>query len=537
MRHRLPLALSLVLCVAPSAHASDVTRIAASRIDAVTVYDSGASVTRSASWTLAPGHYRLVFDHLPQSLDSDSLRVSATGSADAAIAGFDMTTHVLGAPPAAKVALLQRQVQALDDQLRANKDQHTIHAQQLAVLRGTAGAIGEGLVKALGAGKANLAQWRALLADLEQQQGHEAQTLLQLDQAKRGLDARRAPLVAALAKLRAAQGTTVYQVPVDVDVARAGTLTLRVNYEVPDAGWQPTYDARLDPMGDRLDWEYRALVHQQTGENWDGVKLALSTAQPAAGGAPPAIAPWFVSIWHALPIQAMDMAAPKDAEMAPPAPAERHVEKPAAVHDQGSSVTLTVPGTVSVADDGDDHAAFVGRAAFAAAPSYRVVPKLSNAAYLEVQAKQAGPWPLLPGDVKAFVGQAYVGTTPLDHAVLPGATFKLGMGVDRAVHVTRERLYKKLGQSGLLNRVNVADYGYRLTLVNDRPAATTLTVVEPVPQSTEDAVRILLDGKGAKTGTPGQVSWTFKLAPHQTRALRWGYRVEYPLDAQLTGLE
>ncbi|HEY9723185.1 MAG TPA: mucoidy inhibitor MuiA family protein [Oscillatoriaceae cyanobacterium] len=540
MRPRLPLVLALALLPAPFAQAASPTLLASSRIDAVTVYDSGAAVTRSAQWTLAPGHYRLVFDRLPETLDSDTLRVSAVGSAQATIDSFDVRTHVLGAPPAAKVAQLQRQLQALDDQERALKDQHDLHTRQLNLLRGTASASGEGLVKALGAGKANLNQWRDLLAYLEKQQASESESLLKLDQAKRTLDAKRAPVVAELAKLRDAQGTTVYQVPVDVDVTRGGTLKMQLSYQVPDAGWQPTYDARLDATSNRLTWEYRALVHQQTGESWNGVKLALSTAQPAAGGAPPSIPDWFLSIWHPMPMQAMDMAAPKDEAMSAPAPeaAQRRAEKPhVAVHDQGSSITLEVPGTASIPDDGDGHETFVGSALFTAEPGYRVVPKLSDAAFLEVKAKQTGPWPLLPGAVKAFVGQSYVGTTPLDVSVMPGASFRLPMGIDRAVHVKRERLYKKLGQSGLINRVNVADYRYALTMVNDRSATATLTVVEPVPQSTEDAVRVLLDGNQAQTGTPGQVSWTFKLAPHQQRELRWGYRVEYPLNAQLTGLE
>ena len=37
--------------------------------------------------------------------------------------------------------------------------------------------------------------------------------------------------------------------------------------------------------------------------------------------------------------------------------------------------------------------------------------------------------------------------------------------------------------------------------------------------------------------SPGEVRWALKLAPHEKKVLRWGYRVEYPLGVTLTGLE
>jgi hypothetical protein len=52
---------------------------------------------------------------------------------------------------------------------------------------------------------------------------------------------------------------------------------LRVEYLVPGARWAPAYTVRLTP-GEQASFAMRALVAQQTGEDWSAVALTLSTA-------------------------------------------------------------------------------------------------------------------------------------------------------------------------------------------------------------------------------------------------------------------
>jgi hypothetical protein len=56
-------------------------------------------------------------------------------------------------------------------------------------------------------------------------------------------------------------------------------VTIRIEYQVAAARWAPSYVARID--GDRAEMQLRAVVAQKTGEDWNGVALRLSTAEPA----------------------------------------------------------------------------------------------------------------------------------------------------------------------------------------------------------------------------------------------------------------
>ncbi|BAJ31528.1 hypothetical protein KSE_57550 [Kitasatospora setae KM-6054] len=76
----------------------------------------------------------------------------------------------------------------------------------------------------------------------------------------------------------------------DVTVRGAGPVELEVEYAVPGAVWVPTYRLahRRGERSARL--VLRASVAQRTGEDWSGVRLALSTARLAGPGGLPELA-------------------------------------------------------------------------------------------------------------------------------------------------------------------------------------------------------------------------------------------------------
>jgi hypothetical protein len=60
-------------------------------------------------------------------------------------------------------------------------------------------------------------------------------------------------------------------------------LALAVSYAVPSAGWQPIWEARLEPGEAKVELALHGSVWQRTGEDWKDARLAVSTAAPARG--------------------------------------------------------------------------------------------------------------------------------------------------------------------------------------------------------------------------------------------------------------
>ncbi|MDB5100911.1 MAG: hypothetical protein JWM80_5332 [Cyanobacteria bacterium RYN_339] len=551
--------LATLLVLAPAAPAQaastfDQSVDVSSAIVAVTVYPDRAQVTRKAHLDVGPGSYSVKFNHLPMSLMADSVRVGGSGSATALLHGFDLKTTYLGQSPDKAVAALETKVQSIEDADRNLVDQRTNHERQLGILVQTAKRTGDSLANQLAAGHAKIVEWQALLTFLQTQEAKEATAIRNLDVQRRNLAKQRAKLDVELNKLRGFRQTAARQIPVTVEVTKGGGLDLTLEYVVPGASWTPAYDARLDSNGERLDWRYYGVVAQQTGEDWPGVHLQLSTARPSSGTQPPPLNNWFLSLYQPRPAMAPAPAraaqniqmqrnafgAAADARK-PMEDEDRPAQEPVAVvTDQGSSVTLDVPRAVNIPSDGEAHQTPVGKASFTPKLSYRVVPRVSTDAFLTVETSHAGPWPILPGPVKAFVGQDYVGTTTLTNDIVPGQRFTLAMGVDRGIQVRRQRLEKNVGEAGLLRKDGFAEYKYEVLLSNYKKAPQTVQVWEPVPQTTEQLIRVALDHGDAPlmaNTVPGQARWEFTLNPGEKKQLHWGYKVEFPQGQMPSGLE
>ncbi|MCQ2976319.1 MAG: mucoidy inhibitor MuiA family protein [Bacteroidales bacterium] len=70
-------------------------------------------------------------------------------------------------------------------------------------------------------------------------------------------------------------------------------VSLSMNYLVFDASWDPFYEVRIDGINLPLNLVYCAHVNQSSTEDWEKVKLTISTGDPSLGNT----APEFVSMF------------------------------------------------------------------------------------------------------------------------------------------------------------------------------------------------------------------------------------------------
>lgn len=69
---------------------------------------------------------------------------------------------------------------------------------------------------------------------------------------------------------------------------------LIVTYLVKEAGWLPLYDVRAKDVSSPVSIAYKANISQQSGEDWEGITLTVSSANPSDGGTRPILKPWIV---------------------------------------------------------------------------------------------------------------------------------------------------------------------------------------------------------------------------------------------------
>ena len=535
------------------------------KIARVTVYADRAEVVRRFATTLPAGEHALVFDALPGETDLSSVRVTGQGS----FSLIDIRAETIQT-----LEVTDTQVRELSAKLKAEqvKLQEVTQAQTRNAQRRASLDKVLGRLTAVGKESANPdldpAKWAGYLT-------YHVESLAKLDQETLGLkgrdDALRAEINRLERELIQLDGNrTKYRnvARVKIEVTQAGPQEFELTYVVAGPSWSPHYDVRADTVAKKLTVAYQAQVRQRTGEDWLGVSLRLSTAQPGVGGREPELAPW--ALYKAEPVVAtgavvlMDesglAAAAKptaatatrrslakqaaqtaDAGIAsPPAPA---MEVASATVQAGATAALfQVPRAYDIPSDPKSVKVALTEQTFFASFRHSCVPKLSPNVYLKAQAVNASDYPFLPGPTAVFLDGAYVAAASMD-LVPAGQEFVTFLGVDQTVKVERRVLARREEVTGVFGKKThrtVHDLLFKVT--NGKQADIDLAVGDQLPLSNHDAIKVVLeepryekDTEALKLNEQKFLEWRLRLGAGDKLDLPFRFAVERPEDVIVVG--
>jgi uncharacterized protein (TIGR02231 family) len=536
---------------------------APSRVDAVTVFLSGAEITRVAKVKLEKGEHTIVFNDVPAGAIAGSIRVEGKASGKLDIGSVD-TQRKLLARAESQAADIDRK--KLEDELESLRDQRTVIEAQVQAAE-TQKALLANMAQlpmrpAPATGLAGMSEdWPRILAYIAQ--GTTDASRLQIDaQLKiRDLDRRIEDADKKLAALVPAK-TEQTEVKVNVEAGSPLDADLTIRYQVANANWAPIYDARLatgsKTAAPKLTLARRAAITQRSGENWDNVTLQLSTSRPSEGASAPSIDTQIVEFepeYKPVPVPApmarmekskmardtrQDMDAAGMAEndpvataaLTPPPPPEPINEQVATLTSAPFEATFAVPGKVTVIGTGEAKRVVLMTDELEPALTSRTVPKAEPNAYLYAKLKIAKGTPLLPGRVYLFRDGTFVGTGDLP-LLPPGEEHDLGFGLDDQVKVRHAVLEEKRGESGLISTSHTDSRNFRVTVKNLHERPIQLTVLDRVPVSQNQDIKVEFTGKAAPTkqnveDKRGVMSFEAKLEPDEEKVLEYGYRISWP---------
>ncbi|HEY74499.1 MAG TPA: mucoidy inhibitor MuiA family protein [Thermoflexia bacterium] len=523
-------------------------------ITAVTVYPDRARVTRSGAATLEPGSHRLEILELPLSLDADSVRASARGTASARLFGVDVRRDFYTETPAERVRALEEQVESLEDEMRGIDAQDKLLKQEHSTLGELAGQT-EIYARGLAYGKVDAEAQMALFDSVRERVKEINAALLELTISRREMERRLQKMQKELDQVRGAKRRERYAGIVEIEVHQAGELTVELTYVVSGAGWWPLYDIRLSgEERPAMAVGYLAQVTQRSGEDWDNVALTLSTARPALAETLPELAPWYIG-----PVRAQKKkSAPHMMKAAAPAPAQatagftlsakmddftvadavKEAEAAlATVETSGAAVTYRVEGAASVPADGAPHKVTV--ASFELSPNldYVTAPKLVEETYRRAKATNDSVYTLLAGTANLFSGDEFIGATELE-LVAPQGEIELYLGTDDRVTVERELKQRTVDKKLLGDRRRLR-YGYEITLKNLLPIEAKITLHDQIPVPRHEDIKVKLESAEPKPVEQNELNlleWELTLASGEEQVVRFDFTIEHPREMSLLRL-
>jgi len=524
-------------------------------LSVVVVYPDRAKVTCHGRCELSEGLHQIIVGELPLALEPESVRAGGAGTARVRLRGVDVHRRHYAQAPAANVTALEEQIETLQDELQALDDRQAVKQASIDHLDGLRNATTE-FAWGLARGRTTAENQAALMRFFEEEDARLRTELRALDGEQRERKEQLAKLQAELDQLRSARPKQRYEARIELEALAAGSFEVEVHYVVGRAGWRPLYDIRLEEAGGTAQIGLTSLaeITQNTGQDWSGVSLTVSTARPALNQRVPEVKPWYIDV-PPPPVQlpprpmaraalakgtALESAAyeeaPAMAMMAAPALFDAEIEV-AETQDTGTAVSFAVSGGVNIPGDGTPHKTTLGRHELEPQLDFLAVPRHTDAVYRRAKLSNSTGAPLLAGPVNLYVGDEYIGQNLLPYTPT-GAEVELVLGVEERITVKRELVRREVDKR-LLRDTRQLVYGYEIKLENLRPTPARVTVQDQYPVSRHEQIKVRLDRVAPEPAEQSDLhilKWQIDLAPAEKRTIRYDYQIEHPRGLQVVGL-
>ncbi len=527
---------SIAILALPAVSSGEIKQ--AVTIEHATVFLSGAELSSFAKVNLQQGETDVLFTNIAGNVNQQSLSVGADNNVVIQSATFQnnyLVADVLS--PRAKT--IKDSIEQVGEDRSVSNNQLATVSEQIAILSQNRQVSGANTGLSVIELQKMLDLVKARLAGLLNEKDKLAVTI-------RKTDEKLALLRMQLEEEQRKNFQPGGQLLVKFYSPRATQANVSIAYVVPNAGWSPSYDLRVDNLHDPVKLFYKANVYQNCGVKWDNVHISLSTGNPNEGAQSPTLNPWYLSIINpetfspgylnqsnASKLQIAGSRSNGEvyvidgvqtSKMPPVATMNDHVQ----VDNSGINTSFDIDLPYTIPSDGQAHMVAIKTYQLPATYTYYAVPKLDRDAFLQARITNWEDLNLLPASTNIFYEGSYVGQGYIDMRNVKD-TMNLSLGRDKKIVIRRER-DKELKAVKTLGSNIRESFVYTISMRNTRKEAVTVTVLDQIPVSNDKDI-VIEDrdlGGGVYDETKGFVKWEVELKPNEAKNLKFGYTVKYP---------
>jgi len=560
------LKLIIILFALLTMHAkADNEKTVKSKISAVTVFLQGAQVTRTAATNIAYGTSRIIFEGVSPYLQTNSIRASGKGNFIIMETQF-YTKHV---PPGNKKtnaipASVERRILGISDSLTElvfEIEDFTLKQKawkmEKNMLEKNKLMQGQSKTDSLQLFMAAMDFYRLKIHDINKSLMVVKKELFYVNKLKSNLQKRLNELNNYKRKLMSENvipAKYLYQIIVTVSAKSATYGTVKVNYFVNNASWQPSYDLRADNTKSPVNLTYKAKITQNTAEDWNNVAITLSTMNPNRSNIKPVLRPWKLRYYvqrivHRNNVKAQTLSVSNIYMPTNDVNNENLEVKKAFIGDRPSQISSAYTQQVtnmtnvefkidlkySIPSDNKSHQVIVMESDIASEFEHFAVPKLSTDAFLISRMSGWEELNLLPGQANIYFLNTFIGSTYIDPNTIED-TLNISLGRDPGIAISRKKLKDK-ESTEIIGNDRVKKITIELTVRNKKNQAVSMTVEDQVPISGEEGIKVFFDPEEVEGETyyknSGKLSWDIKLGPKETKKIKFSYKIKYPKNKKL----
>lgn len=545
-----------------AAFGADKGTVIKSTLSNVTVYQQGAQIQQKASYSVPKGITTLIIEGISPSIDPASLQINASGSIvllDSKYTVFypepervEIPTNEIPLKIQKEIALLQDSLFDLEYEIMAIQYQVDVLNSEKRIIENN------GTIKGQGKVNDSIPLLKDALVFYHEKMNQINKELLRLGREKVVLAKKQTRMQTRLNALFNYNNNNnlvpvqnkepIHRIEIMVSAEEAATGKIEATYLSNNAGWVPLYDFRSTASTNSIELTYKAQVYQNTGIDWEGVRLNLSTNNPYSNKTKPELSPWYLDYYTYRNNQYSDYNSNSKSTTsggfgnnAPQLAGETSSEmvQDQEVYNAMTSVNYTtmieqlisveyaidLPYTIK--SDNQMNMVLVNTKSLNTDYMYYAVPKLDLSVYLVARITDLSNLNLIPGKANLFHDGAYLGETYLNPSTMED-TMNLSLGKDPGIIVSRTLLKDESKEKVVGDKIEKT-ISYRITIKNQKSKNIRMTMQDqlPITRNSEIEVEVIDLNKGVANEINGIIDWSIRMKPSETQTYNLIYKIKY----------
>ncbi len=533
---RLALPLTTVLMMSVSSHALADDFKLDSRITDVTVYSDGASITRHADITLPVGNHTLLLKGLPSTLESDAIRAAFDKR------GISVRHMSLKAVQSTMISDERRQkIQSAIDMEMAKTRILTDEINTAIIQLDYISRLSPPTNSDKGPVMASAADLQAMLQFIGKN-GNDLKETVRIAEIKQ--QAAKDEINRLQRELGGSSSDKYsYDLTIKAFAARAQSADLKLTYKVDSAHWNLGYDADINSQTNMLSLTQFAKVSQETGENWTGATIILSTEEPSLATEAPELRPNFVDVIDPEILmraekRKMELVSADYSMAAPESEVQKITVTATKVINTDFSTSFELVAGSNVSSSPDEQSFELMRHEQKVGLKAVIIPHHVELAFLYADFKYDGTTPLYSGSVELFRNGTYAGSSTIS-TIQSGEEASFALGQDNKIKVSFIDDGQNNDEKGIFIKDSEQQYRYSYAIENHHDRAFPIEVRAARPVSVNEKLEIEeLKGSTKPSVTDwhdlkGVYAWNNELAAGKSWTIKHYYKLKFPNDMRV----
>lgn len=503
-----------------------------SNISNVTVYRSGVRITRDAQINIPVGQTEIIFSNLTTQINTHSLQAYAPE-------GVDLVTIHYKTKTLKDIDLSEREKKINEELAKLKIDRDWINMQFSVYTE-------EGKILTAKPLELNPQEKGISVQDLKDYTAYYRsrsleikKKLFDLGNETKDLNTQVAVLQKELNEMQAQKNKQTGEVVFVVQSNVSRQCNISFSYISNQAGWVPIYDLKAKDTQSPIALNLKANVYQNTGIDWQQVKMSVSTGNPLLGNDRPILRPKYITFATANRVLALGSTTNMAYEM-------KKIEKD---EDDLSESMMDVENTISDTETTREYNIHSRQTVpssslkrlvqlkqydIEADYKYHCVPKMDGGVFLLAEVANWGKYNLLPGTANLFFQNTYIGQSQINSNVTADKIL-LSLGRDESIKVQRKRTNYLGKKKKFFGNNLVQNIEYTITVKNTKNKKINIEILDQIPIAQHEEIKIELKESSKATfhKDTGGLKWELVLSPNENKELVFGYTQKSPRDKPL----